>query len=143
MRYDAATGEYRTAERVHDPSTDRFLSPDPSPGSGTNLSVGCGNNWTDGSDPSGLWPTGPSDGGSDLTSVPAYLGPLQSVVADAALSVAGDQAMNNLTGVANEWISQQPVIRYNAAVQFLDQLSDEQLYSLRGGSLFRQRLRIP
>ena len=53
MRYDPATGEYRTAARVYDPSTGRFDSEDPA-GVGTNLSVACDNNWTIYTDPSGL-----------------------------------------------------------------------------------------
>ncbi len=59
IRFDPATGEYRTANRVYDPRTGRPLSQDPlglAPDS--NPYRWCNNNLAVNSDPSGLWITG-------------------------------------------------------------------------------------
>ena len=61
MRYDEATGQYRTAARVYDPLTGRFDSNDEAK-QGTNFSVACGDNWTGRSDPSGMWNVGYGNG---------------------------------------------------------------------------------
>ncbi len=69
MRYDVATGEYVTANRIFDPVADRFESNDPAD-QGTNFSIACNNNWTINSDPSGLWSVGASNsGGLSLSNI--------------------------------------------------------------------------
>ncbi len=69
MRYDAATGEYRTANRVYDPRIGRPLSQDPLgllPDS--NPYRWCNNNLAVNTDPSGLWITGASRAVSSIAS---------------------------------------------------------------------------